>query len=324
MPPLYLTEGDVDRLLDMDAAIAAVECSLRHQAAGLALNRPRRLLNAAPGVRLATMMAADNATGAMGFKTYAVAGGAFRFFVFLSDARTGEALAIVEANRLGQLRTGAASGAAAKFMARADSETVAVIGSGFQARTQLEAVLRTLPAVRRARVHSRSEANRAAYAAEMSGLLGVPVSPTASAREAVDGADVIICATDSRTPVLLGEWLEAGTFIAAVGGADPYAAELDAAAVRRADAIAVDDRDQAKMEAGELIMPASRGELLWERTVELNQIVAGRAEGRPSADSVTLFKSLGMALWDVAAAKAVYDRAVADGMGRDARSAGRA
>ena len=314
--PLYLTEADVDRLLDMDAAIAAVESSLLHQAAGEALNRPRRLLNPAPGVRIATMAAADNATGAMGFKTYTAAGGAYRFFVFLSDARTGDLLAIIEADRLGQLRTGAATGVAAKRMARADSETVAVIGSGFQARTQLEAVRRTLPAIRRARVHSRSEANRTAYAAEMSERLGIPVAPFDSAQEAVEGADAIICITDSPTPVLLGEWLTAGTFIAAVGGADPYASELDAAAVQRADVIAVDDREQAKMESGELMAPASRGELLWERTAELCQIVAGSVSGRPSADSVTLFKSLGMALWDVAAAKAVYDRAQSAGIGR--------
>ena len=315
--PLYLTESDVDRLLDMKAAIAAVESSLLHQANGDAVNRPRARLNAAPGVHLATMMASDSATGAMGLKTYAAARGAYRFFVMLSDMRTGALLAIVEASRLGQLRTGAASGVAAKFMARADSETVAVIGSGFQARTQLEAVCETLPAIRRARVHSRSEANRAAYAAEMSERLGIPVVPAASAREAVEGADVIITATSSTSPVLLGEWLEPGAFIAAIGGADPYAAELDAAAVRRADVIAVDDRDQAKIESGELLMPASRGLLLWERTAELNQIVAGRAVGRPSAESVTLFKSLGMALWDVAAAKAVYDRAIADGMDGD-------
>ena len=312
MPPLYLTESDVDRLLDVKGAIAAVESSLVHQADGEAVNRPRGRLNAAPGVHLATMSAADVAAGAMGFKTYTAARGAYRFFVFLSDVQTGKPLAIVEANRLGQLRTGAAGGVAAKFMARADSETVAVIGSGYQARTQLEAVCETLPAMRRARVHSRSEANRTAYAAEMSERLGVPVVPAASAREAVDGADVIITATSSPAPVLLGEWLEAGTFIAAIGGADPYSAEIDAAAVQRADVIAVDDRDQAKIESGELLMPASKGLLLWERTVELNQIVGGRAVGRPDAESVTLFKSLGMALWDVAAAKAVYDMAIAD------------
>ena len=315
--PLYLTEADVDRLLDMKAAVSAVESALWRQANGEAVNRPRRRLDAAPGVHLATMTAADNGIGAMGFKTYTAARGVHRFHVILYDSESGALLAIVEASRLGQLRTGAASGVAAKFMARADSETVAVIGSGYQARTQLEAVRETLPAMRRARVHSRSEANRTAYAAEMSERLGVPVVPAASAREAVEGADIIISITDSPKPVVLGEWLEPGMFVCAAGGAHPYAAELDEAAVQRADLIAVDDREQAKIESGELLMPASRGALLWERTVELNQIVGGRIPGRPRPDSVTLFKSLGMALWDVAAAKAVYDRAVEDGSGKD-------
>ena len=312
---LYLAESDVERLLDMDGAIAAVEASLVHQADGEAMNSPRRRLDSAPDAHLSAMMAADNAIGAMGFKAYSAARGAYRFHVFLYDSRTGEHLAILEANRLGQLRTGAASGVAAKFMSRADSQTAAIIGSGFQARTQLEALCKTRD-IRQVRVHSRSAANRNAYAAEMSGRLGVPISPAESAREAVEGADVVITITDSPTPVALGEWLEAGMFVCAAGGAHPHVSELDETAVRRADAVAVDDREQAKMESGELIAAAARGALAWERTAELNQIVAGRVPGRPRADSVTLFKSLGMALWDVAAAKAVYDRARDEGIGR--------
>ena len=146
--------------------------------------------------------------------------------------------------------------------------------------------------------------------------LGVPISPAESARDAVMGADIVITITDSPTPVVFGEWLEAGMFVCAAGGAHPSVSELDEAAVRRAAAVAVDDREQAKMESGELIAAAARGALAWERTAELNRIVAGRVPGRPRADSITLFKSLGMALWDVAAAKAVYDRVRDEGIGR--------
>ena len=312
---LYLTEADVDRLLDMDGAIAAVESALVHQADGEALNSPRRRLDAAPDSHLSAMLAADNAIGAMGFKAYSAARGAYRFHVFLYDSRTGDHLATLEANRLGQLRTGAASGVAAKFMSRADSRTAAIIGSGFQARTQLDALCKTRD-IRQVRVHSRSAENRETYAAEMGERLGVPIIPASSAREAAEGADIVVTITDSPTPVVLGEWLEAGMFVCAAGGAHPSVAELDEAAVRRADLIAVDDREQAKMESGELMAAASRGALAWERTVELCQIVAGRIPGRPRPDSITLFKSLGMALWDVAAAKAVYDGARAEGIGR--------
>ena len=313
--PLYLTEQDVNRLLDMESAMAAVESSLRRQADGDALNRPRQRLNAGPDTHVNTMMAADNALGVFGFKTYTFAGGVYRFFAFLSDSRSGELLAIVEANRLGQLRTGAASGVAAKFMARADASTVGVIGSGFQARTQLEAVsmARELSDVR---VFSPNAERRAAYAAEMTDRVGVPVRPAESARAAIDGCDIIITITSSRTPVLKGAWLEDGMHLNAAGGADPYVSELDEAAVQRADLIVVDDREQAKIESGELMPPASRGLVFWERMPELWQIVSRQTPARRAAGDVTLFKSLGMALWDIAAAKAAYDRALEAGAGR--------
>ena len=295
--------------------MSAVESALLHQAEGEALNRPRQRLNAGADTHVNTMMAADNALGVFGFKTYTFAGGVYRFFVFLSDSRSGELLAIAEANRLGQLRTGAASGVATKFMARADASTVGVIGSGFQARTQLEAVAmaRELSDVR---VFSPNAERRAAYAAEMSERIGVPVRPVESARDAIDGCDIAITITSSRTPVLEGAWLEDGMHLNAAGGADPYVSELDEAAVQRADLIVVDDREQAKIESGELMMPASRGLVVWERMPELWQVVSRRTPGRRAAGDVTLFKSLGMALWDIAAAKAVYDRAVEAGAGR--------
>ena len=313
---LYLTEQDVDRLLDMEAALFAVESVLRRQADGTALNQPRQRLMAGPDTHVNTMIASDSELGVFGFKTYTYAGGVYRFFVFLSDSRTGDLLAIIEANRLGQLRTGAATGVATRFMARPDAATVGVIGSGFQARTQLEAVSRVRD-LSTARVYSPNQDRRSAYASEMSERLGFEVSPVDSARASVEGADIVITITSSRTPVLHGEWLEPGMHVNAVGGADPYVTELDDAAVQRADLIVVDDRSQSKIESGELMMPAGRGLVFWEQMRELWEVVSRRTPGRQSPEDVTLFKSLGMALWDIATAKAAHDRAIEEGVGRE-------
>ncbi|MCY4651911.1 MAG: ornithine cyclodeaminase family protein [Dehalococcoidia bacterium] len=312
---LYLTEADVDRLLDMDAALYAVESSLLHQAGGNAINQPRQRLNAGPDTHVNTMMASDGEWGVFGFKTYTFAGGVYNFFVFLSDSRTGALLAIIEANRMGQLRTGAATGVATRLMAVPEASSVGVIGSGFQARTQLEAVSKVRE-LRRVKVYSPNRERRRAYALEMSEKLELDIAPVPSARDAISGTDIAITITSSRTPVLYGEWLEPGMCIAAVGGADPYVRELDSAAVSRADIVVVDDRSQSRIESGELMIPASRGLFIWERTRELWQVVSGQASGRESPDDVTLFKSLGMALWDVTSAKVVYDRAVEQGIGR--------
>ena len=142
--------------------------------------------------------------------------------------------------------------------------------------------------------------------------------PVGSAREAVDGVEIVVTITSSRTPVLLGEWLEPGMHIGAAGGADPYVSELDFGVVERADLIVVDDRNQSQIESGELMMPASQGLLIWEQTRELWQLASGKVAGRSASEDVTLFKSLGMALWDVTSAKVVYDRAVEQGIGRAA------
>ena len=302
----------------MEAALFTVESVLRRQADGAALNQPRQRLMAGPDTHVNTMIASDSELGVFGFKTYTYAGGVYRFFVMLSDSRTGDLLAIVEANRLGQLRTGAATGVATRFMSRPDAATVGVIGSGFQARTQLEAVSKVRE-LTSAKVYSRNPDGRSAYASEMSERLGLDVSPVDSAQASVEGADIVVTITSSRTPVLLGEWLEPGMHVNAVGGADPYVTELDDAAVQRADLIVVDDRAQAMIESGELMMTAGRGLVQWEQMRELWELVSGFSAkpARQRPEDVTLFKSLGMALWDIATAKAAYDRAVADGVGRE-------
>ena len=310
--PLWITDGDVERLLSVEEAVPVVEGVLRQQAAGDATNMPRGHAIAGPGVMLAHMTAALHEQGVFGFKVYSIVDGKYQFFVLLYGVETGGLLAVLEANQLGRRRTGAASGVSAKYMAREDSREVGILGSGFQAGAQLEAICSVRP-IERVRVYSRNPENRSDFARRMSDTLGIEVVAVSEPREVVESADILVTITNSRTPVFSGEWLSPGTHICAVGGANEYVTELDDTTIRRADIIAVDSIAQAKIECGELLMPASRGVLLWEQVSELWQVVGGEKAGRQGEDDITLFKSLGMAMWDVAAAKVVYDRYVAGG-----------
>ena len=304
---LWLTDGDVERLLTVEEAVPVVEAVLKQQAAGTATNLPRGHTIAGPGVMLAHMTAALHEQGVFGFKVYSIVDGAYRFFVLLYSVATGDLLAVIEANQLGRRRTGAASGVSAKYMSREDSAEVGILGSGFQAGAQLEAICSVRP-IERVRVYSRNPENRNGFARRMTETLSIEVVAADEPREVVKSADILVTITNSRTPVFDGEWLRAGTHICAVGGANEYVTELDDATIQRADFIAVDSIAQAKIECGELLMPTSRGLILWEQVSELWQVVGGMKSGRRSAEDITLFKSLGMAMWDLAVAKVVYER----------------
>ena len=304
---LWLTDGDVERLLTVEEAVPVVEAVLKQQAAGTATNLPRGHTIAGPGVMLAHMTAALHEQGVFGFKVYSIVDGAYRFFVLLYSVATGDLLAVIEANQLGRRRTGAASGVSAKYMAREDSAEVGILGSGFQAGAQLEAICSVRP-IERVRVYSRNPENRNGFARRMMETLSIEVVAADEPRAVVESADILVTISNSRTPVFDGEWLRAGTHICAVGGANEYVTELDDATIQRADFIAVDSITQAKIECGELLMPTSRGLILWEHVSELWQVVGGAKAGRRSAEDITLFKSLGMAMWDLAAAKVVYER----------------
>jgi len=310
--PLWITDADVERLLSVEEAVPVVEAVLTEQAASAATNMPRGHTTAGPGVMLAHMTAALHEQGVFGFKVYSIVGGAYRFFVLLFSIETGDLLAVFEANQLGRRRTGAASGVSAKYMAREDSTEVGILGSGFQADAQLEAICSVRP-IERVCVYSRNPENRSNFARRMSDTLGIDVQAEDEPREVVESADILVTITNSPTPVFDGDWLRPGTHICAVGGANEYVTELDDTTVQRADIIAVDSIAQAKIECGELLMSTSRGLLLWEQVSEFWQVVGGMKEGRRASDDITLFKSLGMAMWDLAAAKVVYERYVARG-----------
>jgi ornithine cyclodeaminase/alanine dehydrogenase-like protein (mu-crystallin family) len=305
---LFVTESQVAELLDMPTALAAVEEVIRLHGQGRAVNHPRQRVRR-NGVLLHWMGAAVPEWGLTGFKVYTPQSALF----FLYGVN-GELLMVAEAARLGQIRTGAASGVATKFMARKDASVVGMIGAGFQAETQLLALCQVRP-IQKIFVFSRTAERRETFARRMSEQLGIPVLAVASADAAVKDADIVVTVTTSKEPVLLGAWLKAGMHINAVGSNALVRRELDTEAVRRCHRLVVDDRVQAQMECGDLLMAAERGDIAWDRLVELGEVVAGKVAGRERDEEITLFESQGIALWDLAVGKVVYERAKERGIG---------
>jgi alanine dehydrogenase len=312
---LLLTEADVRSLLTMPVALEIVEESLRQQGNGELILHPRRRIKLPDSVLLHYMAAADPVRGYFGMKIYTVARGVARIVVPQFRSTTGEMVALIEADALGQLRTGAASGVATKYLANANARTACIIGTGYQARTQLEAVA-AVRRLERVRAFGRERERREKFCREMGVRIGVVVEPTNSGEEAVKDAEIIITATSATKVVLESAWLAPGMHINAMGANWPQKRELDAAAVSRASKIVVDSIEQSKMEAGDLIQAFGEDQSRWNAVQELSQIVAGKAPGRSNADQITLFKSNGIATWDLAAAVRVYEMAVAKGMGQ--------
>ncbi|MDQ7801836.1 MAG: ornithine cyclodeaminase family protein [Armatimonadota bacterium] len=311
---LFLTESEVASLVSVPELVDALEQAFRDKAAGLAGNVPRGRAALAGGTVLHVMSAAWGPGGVAGLKAYTTSREGGRFVVLLYDER-GRLVALLQADTLGQRRTGAATGLATRYLAREDARTVAVIGAGWQARTQLEAVCAVRP-VERAWVFSRTAERRERFAQEMSQHLGLPVLPASSAEEAVRAADVVCTITTARDPVVLGRWLPPGVHVNAAGSNWAHRRELDAEAVARAHRVVVDDLPQARGECGDLIQAAAEGAFEWDRAAELGDVVAGKVQGRASPQEVTLFCSQGIALEDVVAARLVYERARARGVGR--------
>ncbi len=314
--PLLLTEADVREILTMPLALETVEASFHRLGDGAATSHPRRRMVIPGKTILNYMAAADSAGGYLGLKIYSIARGKARFVVPLFRAETGEMAALIEADYLGQMRTGAASGVAAKVMARADARSVAIIGTGLQARTQLEAVAHARK-LERIRAFGRDAQRREKFAREMTERLGIPVTPTSSAEEAVRGADIVITSTTSKTPVVEGRWIEPGMHISAIGSNFAEKREIDTEAVRRSDVIAADSVEQSKIESGDLIQAFAGDESRWAAVSELADIVAGKVSGRTNPEQVTLFKSNGIAIEDIVTAGKVYELAQQRGIGRD-------
>jgi alanine dehydrogenase len=312
---LVLRETDVRRVLKMPDTIEVLDRSFQQLATGEALNTPRSRI-VLPGQRgvLHVLTAAAPLQGALGYKAYTAFREGVRFSVMLYSSDDGRLLAMIEADWLGQMRTGAASGLATRYMARAEANFVGIIGTGSQARTQLMAIC-AVRQVRTVRAFGRDTDRLHRFCAEMAERLSVEVRPANSAEEAVREAEIVVTATTAREPVVPGAWLQLGTHVNVMGSNWANRREVDSEAVGRAAIVAVDDLEQARLEAGDLIIAAASGHFSLDRAVPLASIVAGTASGRGTPEDITLFKSLGIGLEDVTVAKHVYELARQQGLG---------
>lgn len=316
MPVLYLTEAEVGRLLTMDLALEAVAAAFRKVGCDEADNVPRRRCQT-DRLMLHVLPAAAKTLGAVGFKAYTTPrDGPARFHVTLFDPKTGEMSALLEADLLGQVRTGAASGVATKKLARPDAATVGCIGTGKQARTQVLAVCKVRP-VKRVSVFGRDPDRRAGFAARLAAETGVDVVPVGSAEEAARGLDVIITATTAREPVLKGEWLAEGCHVNLIGSNFLARAEADVDVFRRATLVTADSKEQARLEAGDLVAPIAEHVLSWADVYDFGPLLVGKYPGRQSPHDITVFKSLGLGVEDVAVAARVVELARQQGVGRE-------
>jgi len=313
---LHINEAEVRATLTMQTAIDAVEEISRKQSTGEVVVHPRRRFELPGGGFFHYMAAADYAGGYVAMKQYTYSRGKVRFLVPLYSMATGDLLAMIEADYMGQLRTGAATGVATKFLSRTESRVAAIIGTGGQARTQLEAIaaVRKLESVR---AYGRDQARRGKFADEMSERLGVEVRPSESASEAVRGADIVTTATTTSLPIVHGADLAHGVHLNAIGANHANKRELDEEAVASADVIVVDSIEQSRQEAGDLIIAFHGDETCWTGVKRLSEVVSGKTPGRSRDSEVTLFKSNGIASWDLAVAVKVYAAAREKGLGRE-------
>ena len=307
--PLYLTEAEVGELLTPSDALEAVEGCFRRLAAGAVENTPRKRVRLEGGM-FAVMSAVDRELGFAGLKSYAWLEEGTPFVVVLFDTEKAELAAVIEADKLGQLRTGAASGVAAKHLSREGASSLGVIGCGWQARSQVASIREALSGLERVVAFCRSEDRLDEFCRE------VGAEAAESHREAA-AQDVVVTATTSRDPVLRGEWLRPGALVCAIGANDPRHRELDNVVLERAAFVCCDSVEQARLESGDLIEPVEAGVLDWLEVHELQEVVAGELPGRQADEDIVVFKSNGLAAWDVAIGALALERAREQGAGTE-------
>ncbi len=310
---LFLGEEDVRQILTMSDAVKVLEETFRQQGLGNIINQPRQRIRTDVSM-LHYLAGALPHLGVMGYKAYTTSRTGVKFRVFLHDLETGELLSIMDGNYMGMMRTGAVSGVATKYMAREDMGRVGIYGAGWQARGQLLAAA-AVRNVKKISVYSRNAAGREAFSKEMEKLLRITVTPVGTPEEAMRDADCVITSTTAFEPVFKGDWLRKGVHINAIGGNFLFKREIDEKTVRSADIIVVESLEQSRMEAGEFLPLIEKGTLRWSQLTELGDVVAGKVKGRATAEDITLFKSLGIAVEDIAVAAHVYKVAKGAGIG---------
>lgn len=306
---ILLREADVEKLVTTKMALEAVEQAFRLQGENRSDNAPRRRSRLGTGF-LQVMSASLPSLGLAGLKCYTTVGGKARFLVLLYGSHEdGQLLAVIEADRLGQMRTGAASGVATKFMSRPESSRVGIFGTGWQARAQVLSMCAVRP-VKTVVAYGRDQERKEKFSKEMTDILGIGVYPAATPEEAVKDMDIVITATSSKEPVFKGEWLARGAHVNAIGSNHLSRQEIDVETVRRSACVVVDCAEQARMESGDLAKAAEAEVFFWEDARELGLVVTGEFPGREDASEITLFESQGVALEDVALAGKIYQAAL--------------
>jgi alanine dehydrogenase len=311
---ILLRESDVEELASITMALESVEQAFKLQGEKKAYLAPRRRCQFDKG-KLHVMSASLPTQGYAGVKSYTSVAGVYRFMVLLYK-NDGQLAAVIEANKLGQLRTGAASAIATKYMAREESCKLGVFGAGFQARTQIQAICAVRP-ITTVMVYSRTSDKLQQFCKEMTKTIGIEVLPAATPEAAVKEMDIIVTATSSKEPVFNGAWLSKGTHINAMGASLLSKQEIDVETVRRSACVVVDSSEQAMLECGDLAHAVEGGAFYWEDAQELGAVVTGDFPGREEASEITLFESQGVALEDVALAAVVYEKALKSGKGEN-------
>ena len=313
MSAIYITEAEVARLVTVKDAIATLEELFATWGQPSTWNIPRRRAPL-PGGAFNLMGASYGAKNVYGLKAYAGMKGG-QFHTLLYSSTDGKLKAVIEADLFGQLRTGAASGLATRLLANPDAQTLGMIGVGRQSRTQAIAVCAVRP-IKRVLVFARTAESREAYARTLEKELGVEVRAAHSAEACVSEANVVVTITKSAVPVFRGEWLTKGTHVNVAGANSGDRREVDGETVLRSAIKVTDHIEQAMLEAGEFRDLVAANKLKWSDVRELGELVMGNLQGRKSSSDITLFKSLGIALEDVAFGELVYQRALAAGVGK--------
>lgn len=312
---LFLTESDVKQVLTVGMALEAVESAHRDLALGQALDTPRAR-SRLPQTVLHMLQGALPAQGVIGYKAYTTNRSGNRFLVHLFDAASGRLRAVIEADYLGMIRTGAVSALAAKWLARPDSTVAGVFGAGWQAEGHVRAICAALP-LERVKVFSRRADRLQDFCRRLSEATGVAVVAAESAEETVRGSDLLGTVTTATQPLFEAEWLEDGMHINAAGSNALIRQELSEVAVRRCDLVTVDTVPTALAEAGDLLPLLEKGRLHARQLVELGDVIIGRHAGRTAAGQVTLFESQGLAIQDLAVGLRVLAAAEAAGLGHE-------